>query len=50
MEKKEEIVEKLSDSLEEYRIKYMEKEQCLIKIVELEKELPDNCPICGAKL
>jgi hypothetical protein len=50
IENKEKIVEKLSDSLEEYKIKYVEKEQCLIKIIELEKELPSLCPLCNKPL
>jgi len=45
--KRQESLVALTD---EYKIKYMGKESNAIKIIELEKSLPKNCPLCGAKI
>jgi len=47
---KVQLKEKLEESIEEYQIKYMDKEQCVMQIIEYEKELPKICPICGGKI
>jgi exonuclease SbcC len=42
--------EKLEESIDDYKIEFMKKEQENIKIIELEKQLPKLCPVCEKPL
>jgi len=46
----QENIDKLEEYKEEYQIKFVEKEALAVKIIELEKQMPKTCPICGNKL
>ena len=46
----QEDIDKLEEYKEYYLIKFVEKEALAVKIIELEKQMPKTCPICGNKL